>query len=240
MSISMTELTALLEANTVADLYAGAKAASGSLEVDHFIYGIRLNPGSGEGREFVLSGYPNSWRQLYEREHYVAIDPTVAHAVSSTLPLVWSELLFVESGASALMEDARQFGLRSGMTIPLHSSNLEVGLMSFVRDTPRMSLLESSHLMGQAQLFATYLHEGARRLLERREEVQNITCRLTPRERECLTWVAAGKSSWDIGKIAALSERTVNFHIGNVMKKLNVTSRSQAVARALAGGLIQM
>ena len=67
-----------------------------------------------------------------------------------------------------------------------------------------------------------------------------MTCSLTLREKECLTWAAAGKSSWDIANIVALSERTVNFHIGNVIKKLDVSSRSQAVARALAVGLIKV
>lgn len=51
---------------------------------------------------------------------------------------------------------------------------------------------------------------------------------LTPREREILTWVSRGKSSAEIAQIVGVSERTANFHIGRVMRKLDVTSRTQA------------
>jgi LuxR family transcriptional regulator, quorum-sensing system regulator LasR len=94
--------------------------------------------------------------------------------------------------------------------------------------------------IAHSQLFATYLHEAVRKLVEKNARVQQTEYQLTPREKECLTWAAAGKSSWEISKIVSSSERTVNFHIGNVIQKLHVTSRSHAVAKALAVGLIQL
>jgi LuxR family quorum-sensing system transcriptional regulator CciR len=42
--------------------------------------------------------------------------------------------------------------------------------------------------------------------------------------------VIEGKTSWEIGKILATSERTVKFHLKNVYAKLNVCNRAQAVA----------
>ncbi|HJV97104.1 MAG TPA: LuxR family transcriptional regulator [Albitalea sp.] len=240
MRISRNVLLDLLEAKTVADLFCKAKAVSCQLGFEHFIYGVRLHLGVGDEHEFVLSGYPSSWRQLYERENYVASDPTVAHCLSSNLPLVWSEQYFLTKGAAALMEDARQYGLRSGVTMPVHSSNLQTGLLSLAREACADPLDDDMELIAQSQLFATFLHEGAHKLLQRKERLHQTACRLTPREKECLTWAAAGKSSWEISKIVALSERTVNFHIGNIIQKLDVASRSQAVAKALAGGLIQL
>jgi hypothetical protein len=43
---------------------------------------------------------------------------------------------------------------------------------------------------------------------------------LTEREIEALTWVAKGKSSTDIAVLINVSERTVNFHVNNVIRKL--------------------
>ncbi|HVW52726.1 MAG TPA: LuxR C-terminal-related transcriptional regulator [Trinickia sp.] len=37
--------------------------------------------------------------------------------------------------------------------------------------------------------------------------------RLTPRELECLKWIAAGKSSWEISHIIGISEHGVLYHI---------------------------
>jgi LuxR family transcriptional regulator, activator of conjugal transfer of Ti plasmids len=62
--------------------------------------------------------------------------------------------------------------------------------------------------------------------------------RFTRRERECLEWVARGKSSWDISIILNISENTVNFHLKNTMKKLGASRRSVAAIRAIELGLI--
>jgi LuxR family quorum-sensing system transcriptional regulator SolR len=53
---------------------------------------------------------------------------------------------------------------------------------------------------------------------------------LTAKERDVLKWVIEGKTSWEIGRILATSERTVKFHLKNVYAKLNVSNRAQAVA----------
>ncbi|MEW6601357.1 MAG: helix-turn-helix transcriptional regulator [Nitrospirota bacterium] len=62
---------------------------------------------------------------------------------------------------------------------------------------------------------------------------------LSEREKEVLTWSKRGKSSWEISAILNISERTVNFHINNIMQKLNAVSRTQAVAVAIERGLIK-
>jgi len=64
------------------------------------------------------------------------------------------------------------------------------------------------------------------------------SARLTVREKDVLTWVARGKTSAEIGIILGLSERTINFHCDKAMKRLDVINRTQAVATAIAAGLI--
>ena len=61
---------------------------------------------------------------------------------------------------------------------------------------------------------------------------------LSMREKEVLKWLKKGKSSWDISTILNISESTVNYHITNIMQKLNAVSRTQAVAVAIERGLI--
>jgi DNA-binding CsgD family transcriptional regulator/PAS domain-containing protein len=59
--------------------------------------------------------------------------------------------------------------------------------------------------------------------------------RLTARERDALSWVAQGKSDWEIAVILGLSETTVRFHVDNARRKLGAVNRAQAVARLLSG-----
>lgn len=58
------------------------------------------------------------------------------------------------------------------------------------------------------------------------------TLGLTPREAEVMAWVAQGKSNSDIATILVSSPRTVAKHIEHVFAKLNVKSRTAAVAEA--------
>jgi LuxR family transcriptional regulator, quorum-sensing system regulator BjaR1 len=77
--------------------------------------------------------------------------------------------------------------------------------------------------------------KGGRKLKD-----NNINNLLTNRQLECLTWSAAGKSSFEIGQILDISERGVNWHINNAMKALGTVTRIQAVARGVHLGLIQV
>ena len=63
--------------------------------------------------------------------------------------------------------------------------------------------------------------------------------RLTERELQVLTWVARGKSSSDIATILGISERTVNFHLDNAMRKAGVATRVQAAVKCAMLGMIQ-
>ncbi len=61
---------------------------------------------------------------------------------------------------------------------------------------------------------------------------------LTRKEIETLAWVQDGKTSAEIAKIMHVSEGTVKFHVGNVLRKLGAKSRTQAVAIALKEGIL--
>src|SRR5574341_8666 len=63
---------------------------------------------------------------------------------------------------------------------------------------------------------------------------------LTAKETEVLKWLRQGKSTWDISVILGISERTVKFHVGNIMQNLDATTRAHAVAIALEQGLVDI
>jgi two-component system NarL family response regulator len=63
---------------------------------------------------------------------------------------------------------------------------------------------------------------------------------LTTREREVLTLLARGKSNREIGGTLFISEPTVKGHLRNIFTKLNVLSRTEAIAVASRRGLVQI
>ena len=60
---------------------------------------------------------------------------------------------------------------------------------------------------------------------------------LTERELEILEQIAAGRSNAEIGQRLAIAPKTVRNHVANVLNKLEVADRSQAIVRAREAGL---
>ena len=60
---------------------------------------------------------------------------------------------------------------------------------------------------------------------------------LTERELEILELIAAGRSNAEIGQRLGIAPKTVRNHVANVLNKLEVADRSQAIVRAREAGL---
>lgn len=61
---------------------------------------------------------------------------------------------------------------------------------------------------------------------------------LTPRERDCLAYVADGRTDRQIAELLSISEPTVRFHLNNARQKLGAANRAQAVARFATRGML--
>lgn len=69
---------------------------------------------------------------------------------------------------------------------------------------------------------------------------QTILDPLTEREKTVLKLVAKGLSNKEIAENLVLSERTVDAHVGNILKKLHMSNRTQAALFAVKEGLIKL
>lgn len=90
------------------------------------------------------------------------------------------------------------------------------------------------------ELVVPHMHGVLARLLqdETRQHLPLPTLSISARERDVLQLIRNGKTNPEIAQILYLSPDTVKSHVKHIFKKLNTTSRSQAVAVALAHGLI--
>lgn len=66
------------------------------------------------------------------------------------------------------------------------------------------------------------------------------TPELSDRETEVLQLLAQGKTTHEVSTILHITERTVNFHINNILSKLGVADRTQAVIIALRRGIVNL
>ena len=73
---------------------------------------------------------------------------------------------------------------------------------------------------------------------ERPESINRESFDLSSREKEILTWLVKGMSYKMVADNCFISVETVNVHIKNIYKKLQVHSKSEAVAKAIKGKIV--
>lgn len=79
-----------------------------------------------------------------------------------------------------------------------------------------------------------------RRLLERFATTSTSPLpELTPRERDVLVQLAAGRSNRELAELLHLSEATVKTHVSSLLAKLGLRDRLQAVVLAYECGLVR-
>lgn len=133
--------------------------------------------------------------------------------------------------AAAMAELLDDFEIGSCLFIPVHSRDGKKGIVGFAatQDNPDVSeILRLQHL-------AVLAHD---RLVALAAPERSDQVALTERERECLTWTAAGKTSVEISAILGISPHTVDHYLTTAGQKLDTVNRAHTVATALRRGLI--
>ena len=206
---------------------------------DHVLYGMVASRHAKLENAFLRSNYSPEWRARYDADRLAYIDPTVSHCLASSVPIVWQPSTFSAPAQRELYEEACGYGIRSGVTFPIHGPNGEFGVISFASDAAPGAATSRAleHHLAELALIRDYAFQSASSFLGAAAPAE-IPPRLTRRELEVLSWAMAGKSSWEISKIISCSEATINFHMANVRQKFNVNTRQQAVVKAIGLGLI--
>ncbi len=237
--VELNQLLSLMNSRSEAAWRTALFDVADSLGFSSVMYAALPSKHANIETSFLHSNYSPAWRQRYEAEKLHYVDPTVQHCMSSVLPLVWQPEAFNQTEQLALYEEASDHGIRSGITFPMHGCNGEAGLISFASDMKPGPAFNAqlTHYMSELSLLRDYAFESSLPFMRAHAHAEPIP-HLTRRELEVLKWVMAGKSSWEISRITDCAEATVNFHISNIRQKFNVSTRQQALVKAIALGII--
>jgi LuxR family quorum sensing-dependent transcriptional regulator len=172
---------------------------------------------------------PAGFLETYLARGYSKHDPMLREVVVSQRPVQWSEVARRRSLTRAerdVLRHAARFGLEDGFAVPVRDAGGFIGLINIAG--PPVDLDEETRAL--LILVAPYVYQRLCGL----KDAARRSPGLTAREAEVLSWIAEGKSDWQIGKILGISRKTVNYHIENVKRKFGVASRIQALMAALA------
>ncbi len=133
------------------------------------------------------------------------------------------------SWQSALMECELKNLLAHGLR------SMDGGARGFIAYARLPDGPQASHVRA-AQILAPFMLDALIRVLARENRGKGVEKPLSEREREILLWVQEGKTNEEIALLLSVSPYTVKNHLQNIYAKLCVSTRGQAVAKAIGLG----
>ena len=198
------------------DLVALMRQICSDIRADHYML-VDLTARAGEKARIVASNW------IYDAIDLIGLDLIVRLAANSpteaqTSPAPIESELLAEHGHVDLMG------------IPLRAGSKRYALL--------LSAQTDGRLMTRAVAKVELLCGYALSTLAGKLGNGTNNDPLTERERECLFWVAEGKTTEEVSVILGVSTSTANSHLTNGMQKLGARNRALAIATAIRHGLI--
>ncbi len=227
------------------DLAPLVQAITHNFGFDVFAHGVILSLRlEAESQVYLFSTHTPTWVQIYDQRAYVEVDPRVHAVLETSLPVIWDQGTFRGKSAATdrFLDAAMSYGIGSGVAIPVRDSRGHGSMTALSSESPAYDaarLAHVNHHLGEIVLFAQCLHEiFSAAILQRGIAPLSRGTPLSGRERECLTLASRGLTSEDIAGRLEISPRTVEFHFAGIRSKLAAANRQEAIAKAMAAGLI--
>ncbi|SDA25315.1 DNA-binding transcriptional regulator, CsgD family [Sphingomonas sp. NFR15] len=234
------QFTRVVEAaGNVHDLGLAMTAITVELGFQYFALTHHVDVIAERGSAIRLHNYPGRWADYYDRNALGVSDPVHRASHMTSVGFPWSrmpEMIPLTRDDLRVLALGRDQGIGDGFTVPAHVPGEARGSCSFANEAGRPI---PHNMLPLAQLAGMFAFEGARRLWAMRSGLRMPPRpMLTDRQRDCVLWVARGKSDWEISLILGVGEETVARHIKQACERYGVNKRTYLVILALFDGTL--
>lgn len=174
----------------------------------------------------IIHNHP-SWFDLYLENNYQLIDPVIIKSLKTVQDFSWDKEVLTPSSYKLpkIFDAGQKHNIESGHTFVLHDYKNNLAVLSLIAYESCSLNIEKNRAAFQS--FFIDLHEE---MLHSYDGIhKNNASALSQRESEVLYWVGLGKTYFETSVILGISQRTVKFHINNIVKKLGVSNARHAV-----------
>lgn len=185
-----------------------------------------------------LHNYPGEWVRYYDDNSLGISDPVHRASHVTSVGFAWSRIpsmIALTPRDREILARGEAQGIGDGFTIPANVPGETHGSCSFAN--PAGTPIREEDLP-TAQLVGAFAFEAARRLWRVRSPQAASQPKLTERQRECILWVARGKSDWEISRILGIQHETVVRHLKLARERYGVAKRTMLAVHALFEGSI--
>ncbi|HIP22877.1 MAG TPA: hypothetical protein EYG79_04685 [Rhodobacteraceae bacterium] len=229
--------------DTALDIPMRVGAFLDEIQLDYFSF-VLLRPPSDlkfECLETLNTNYPNEWLNRYQSNRYLDLDPVAALARGTNRPFYWNHGRFLRpfrKSQRRVFNEAREFQILNGLSIPVHSPKGEIGIFNLVAKN-KVQLREATEgAQEQIMSLAYDTHDLVMKSQRLKFEQNQTVVDLSARERECLAWTLEGKTAREIAEIIGLSVDTVNHYAQTSTLKLGGSNKYHAAVKALRAGIL--
>jgi len=180
----------------------------------------------------TLNTYPAPWQGIYFQNRYSILDPVVTEAKRRMHIFTWSADKWPARGYSDLRQfrdQAIDYGIRSGITIPIEGSFRAKLMLTFSSSQAGAdrSSWQNEIKAAQAVLSVHYrLKTVGMGVLQAPKKM------LSPRELVCTTWLSKGKVGHEIADITGINPRTVQHYLDSARSKLDAATQPHLISLA--------
>jgi LuxR family quorum-sensing system transcriptional regulator CciR len=228
----------LTQVRTEMDLSCALTDISRQLGFEYFALTHHVDIRHAPQPAIRLHNYPDEWANYYDGHSLGLSDPVHRASHVTSVGFAWADLARMIELTPAdhdILERGRRRGIGDGFTVPAHVPGESNGSCSFANPSGK-SIREDD--LPIAQLAGAFAFEAARRLWRVRSPALEPGPRLTDRQRECIIWVARGKSDWEISRILGIHHETVVRHLKHARERYGVGKRTMLTVQALFDGSI--
>lgn len=190
----------------------------------------------------LMSSYPKSWTDRYFNLGHQQIDPVIRRARIESGLFSWGGDPPRATGTREqriFFDEAMTFGIKSGVTVPIKGGFGQIAAFTMSTDEAHRPIDLLVNDCGDIlQLVGLYFHAHAMAKLQNVASSSETESILSQRERQCLAWIARGKTVVDTSVLVGIAPRTVVYHLENARQKFSASSIAQCVAEAVRRDLL--
>lgn len=165
-------------------------------------------PGPGQTIKNCLwmNNRPQDDIDRYSEKNYILHDPIVTELRQTIYPYSWNDVRAkrdLKKSEKAIIDEAREWGARDGFMVPIATQSGSMSAFCPCGFEPDLS----PRVRAALEVIAVYSHHALMRAVLQVRREETVHTPLTPREREIMQWVAAGKTDDEIGEILTLGTR---------------------------------
>nr|WP_172690520.1 transcriptional regulator TraR [Rhizobium rhizogenes]ASK46649.1 transcriptional regulator TraR [Rhizobium rhizogenes] len=186
----------------------------------------------------AVTNYHRDWRSAYFENNFDKLDPVVKRAKSRKQVFAWSgeqERSRLSKEERAFYAHAADFGIRSGITIPIRTANGSMSMFTLASERTAIPLDREIDAVAAAAAVGQ-LH--ARISFLRITPTAEDAAWLDPKEATYLRWIAVGKTMEEIADVEGVKYNSVRVKLREAMKRFDVRSKAHLTALAIRRKLI--